>query len=157
MKILIPVEDEDFAALQTEFVLSRKWDDLVSFYILHVIHEGYGVSDEPLRMSRHYGEQLVKKIIHKLEKDIPEAGLMMSIEEGTAAAVILRTAQEWKADLIVLGSHGRTGIGNAVLGSVAHDVLAGSPCRTIILGMPHAQKVKVDLHEPSLSKIRFSQ
>jgi nucleotide-binding universal stress UspA family protein len=50
---------------------------------------------------------------------------------GHAAEVIAKLANEQKFDLIVMGSHGHTAIGNLVLGSVATKVLAG--CKTPML------------------------
>ncbi|MBO0696975.1 MAG: universal stress protein [Zavarzinella sp.] len=48
--------------------------------------------------------------------------------DGPAAGVILDVAAEAKADLIVMGTHGRTGIGRLFLGSVAEEVLRKAPC-----------------------------
>jgi universal stress protein A len=47
---------------------------------------------------------------------------------GPAPATIVETANEVKADLIVMGTHGRTGIGRLFLGSVAEEVLRRAPC-----------------------------
>ena len=41
---------------------------------------------------------------------------------------ILHTAREIDADLIVLGTHGRTGVGRLLMGSVAEAVLRKAPC-----------------------------
>ena len=49
-------------------------------------------------------------------------------QEGAATTEILDAAAECKADLIVMGTHGRTGIGRLVLGSVAEEVLRKAPC-----------------------------
>jgi len=46
---------------------------------------------------------------------------------GAPAEVIIRAARRWRPDVIVLGTHGRTGIGRAFMGSVAERVLAGAP------------------------------
>lgn len=45
---------------------------------------------------------------------------------GTPAAAILRSASELAADVIVLGTHGRTGLAHLVLGSVAEEVMRGA-------------------------------
>lgn len=50
------------------------------------------------------------------------------VEEGTPHEVILGAVQERKPDLLVLGTHGRSGLGRAVLGSVAESMLSQSPC-----------------------------
>jgi nucleotide-binding universal stress UspA family protein len=48
--------------------------------------------------------------------------------DGDPATVILETAQETNADLIVMGTHGRAGLTRFVMGSVAESVLRRSPC-----------------------------
>lgn len=47
---------------------------------------------------------------------------------GHAADTIVRFAQERGADLIVMGTHGRTGLGHVLLGSVAEKVVRLAPC-----------------------------
>src|SRR5436190_8812727 len=48
--------------------------------------------------------------------------------EGVAHEQIARAAKSKKADLIVIGTHGRTGLAKFFLGSVASRVLAAAPC-----------------------------
>jgi len=52
---------------------------------------------------------------------------------GDVAEEIITAAVEWEADLIVMGSHGRTGLGRVVLGSVARNVLHHAPCSVLIV------------------------
>ena len=54
------------------------------------------------------------------------------VEEVTAASGIVQTAQTEGADLIVLGSHGRTGIARLMLGSVANKVVAESTVPVLV-------------------------
>jgi len=49
------------------------------------------------------------------------------LSNGEAATEIVRTAETEKADLIVMGTHGRHGLSRALLGSVAESVLRTSP------------------------------
>ena len=50
------------------------------------------------------------------------------ISEGVAFAEIVRVARERNVDLIVMGTHGRTGLKHALLGSVAEKVVRKAPC-----------------------------
>ena len=50
------------------------------------------------------------------------------LEEGAVAEAILRVASDTKCDLIVLGTHGRSGLGRILLGSVAESVLREATC-----------------------------
>ena len=53
-------------------------------------------------------------------------------EDVTAANGILQTARQTEADLVVIGSHGRTGIARLMLGSVATKVVAESPVPVLV-------------------------
>jgi nucleotide-binding universal stress UspA family protein len=55
------------------------------------------------------------------------------IHVGKPASEIVRTAKEWPADVIVIGSHGRHGIQRALLGSVAEAVMRHAPCPVLIV------------------------
>jgi nucleotide-binding universal stress UspA family protein len=50
------------------------------------------------------------------------------LTRGYAADAIVRTAKARKADLIVMGTHGRTGLSRLVMGSVATRVMTGASC-----------------------------
>ena len=54
------------------------------------------------------------------------------VEEVTASHGIVQSAVELGADLIVMGSHGRTGIARLMLGSVATKVVAESPVPVLV-------------------------
>ena len=53
------------------------------------------------------------------------------LKEGKPADEIVATAREWNAHLIVVGSHGRSGVSRLVLGSTAESVLRHAPCPVV--------------------------
>jgi nucleotide-binding universal stress UspA family protein len=58
--------------------------------------------------------------------------------QGDAAAEILRMAREVGCDLIVMGTHGRTGLDRLLLGSVAESVLAKAGCPVLVVKNPRS-------------------
>ena len=58
------------------------------------------------------------------------------LEEGPPAPTILRVAAQAKADVIVLGTHGRTGLGRLIMGSVAEQVVRKAPCPVLTVKNP---------------------
>lgn len=75
----------------------------------------------------------------RLTKDagerIAEPGLSVetAIREGDPRTEIVDAADEWKADLIVVGSHGRTGLNRLMLGSIAAAVVAHAHCSVEVI------------------------
>jgi len=59
------------------------------------------------------------------------------IRTGTAFVEIIGSAREMKADLIVVGTHGRTGLRHLIIGSVAEKVVRKAPCP--VLSVKHPQ------------------
>jgi nucleotide-binding universal stress UspA family protein len=55
------------------------------------------------------------------------------VEKGKPFEAILKVAEEWEADLIILGTHGRTGLSHILMGSVAEKVIRHSTIPTFIV------------------------
>jgi nucleotide-binding universal stress UspA family protein len=73
-------------------------------------------------------------------------------KEGNPSAEIVRCAQEIKADLIVLGTHGRKGLSHALIGSVAERVARHAPCPVLIVREKSEQKHSKNDKEETASK-----
>jgi nucleotide-binding universal stress UspA family protein len=73
--------------------------------------------------------------LETLCSSVPHEGVQLNrlVECGHPAATIVRIAAERKAALIVIATHGRSGIAEAVLGSVAHQILCCAPCPVLVL------------------------
>jgi len=72
----------------------------------------------------------------KIEKAGPRC--MTKILEGPVASEITRWAQQLGASLIILGTHGRTGLSHVLLGSVAEKIVRHAACP--VLTVPYARK-----------------
>jgi nucleotide-binding universal stress UspA family protein len=79
--------------------------------------------------SREWTKRELAKLVTKAEKaGIRTTGLMA---EGQPAGQIVRTARSKRADLLVVGTHGRTGFTRLLLGSVAMRVVATASCPVV--------------------------
>ncbi|MDX1945599.1 MAG: universal stress protein [Pirellulaceae bacterium] len=105
---------------------------------LHVVHvviditpleagEVWGVIDPQSRM-----EQVEKALREKLA-DAKYAGIQTTVLLGEPAHGIANYAQEKQADLIVIPSHGRTGLTRLLIGSVAERVVRLAHCPVLVL------------------------
>jgi nucleotide-binding universal stress UspA family protein len=62
--------------------------------------------------------------------------------EGRAAQTITEVAEEIGADVVVMGTHGRTGLAHMLLGSVAEKVVRLAPC-SVLTVRPHAWRFEL--------------
>jgi uncharacterized protein (DUF2267 family)/nucleotide-binding universal stress UspA family protein len=77
-------------------------------------------------------EQAEKELV-RLETAYKDLRCERRITAGFAAMGIVHVAEEIKPDLIVLGTHGRTGLGRLVMGSVAEEVIRRAPCPVVAM------------------------
>ncbi len=97
--------------------------------VLEALEEYPEEQEKYLRQARRLLEQAVE--------DFPEAEAIWR-EAGAERVgdVIARVAQEHQADLIVMGTHGRTGLDHWLLGSVAERVTHRAPCAVLLVRQP---------------------
>lgn len=76
-----------------------------------------------LAILSHYGEIATRQ-------GVPTE---VNLSAGEAGLCLCQTAKNWEADLIVLGRRGRTGLTEALLGSVSNYVLHHAPCSTLVV------------------------
>jgi nucleotide-binding universal stress UspA family protein len=69
---------------------------------------------------------------------------------GEPADEILRFAGESRVDLIVVGTHGRTGLERLLMGSIAEKVLRGAACSVLVVKMPKPVAVPERMEETSV-------
>jgi universal stress protein A len=79
-----------------------------------------------------------------------EVPIVIDVRYGKAYREILRYAAEAKADILVVGTHGRTGLRHAFLGSVAERVARHAPCDVVVAKSPEVRAhLAADLVEHS--------
>jgi nucleotide-binding universal stress UspA family protein len=70
----------------------------------------------------------------------PQHGLTIRhlLTEGNPAKVVQQIVAEQHVDLVVLGTHGRTGLDRFLMGSIAEEILRRCPCPVLIVKYPRA-------------------
>ncbi len=142
-RILVPVDFSPSAnqAVQFAIDLARRYDaalDLVYVYqsVAYALPEGY-VLITPDQLNEIL--QVFEKQLEAAKQEAQKAGVAnveTALLQGYPINEILRRAEERHADLIVMGTHGRSGIKRLVLGSVAENVLRGSSCPVLVVREP---------------------
>jgi nucleotide-binding universal stress UspA family protein len=126
MKVLIAIDCSCFAIQVLEYVTRRTWTSHSEFRLITVVesHAHWDTKQQLL----HQCQVILDDRIKYLAKKLPESQVTGEVIEGSASTFIAEAAQEWHADLIVIGSHGDTGVRQAHIGSVAAAVVNHAPC-----------------------------
>lgn len=74
--------------------------------------------------------------LHMFATPDPSVPIDFRLEHGHAARQILHVAQDVQADLIVMGTHGRTGLQRFITGSVAEEVQRKATCAVLTIKLP---------------------
>ncbi len=64
------------------------------------------------------------------------------VREGNAEEAILEVARRWDVDLVVMGTHGRTGLKHHFVGSVAEKVVRQASCPVLTVKLPFVEKAE---------------
>jgi nucleotide-binding universal stress UspA family protein len=79
------------------------------------------------------GEKEVREMLAKIKPHDAKVKYEYRFAEGEPAAEIVTLAKQEAADLIVMSSHGRTGLNRLLMGSVAEVVMRRAPCPVLIV------------------------
>ena len=79
---------------------------------------------------------LVQQRLHAVVPEGFSGPVEHLLEEGDPAEVLVRLATERQVELIVLGTHGRTGLARLLMGSVAEQVVRRAPCPVLTVKSP---------------------
>jgi nucleotide-binding universal stress UspA family protein len=127
--ILVPVDGSDASldALDEAVALAAEQDARLNLLYVVETAAASGVSGmDVLGAMEEAGERAVSQASDRVR----EAGLDVderNVVHGVPHQSILDAVEEWEADLVVMGTHGRTGLGRFLLGSVTEKVVRLSP------------------------------
>jgi nucleotide-binding universal stress UspA family protein len=133
-RVLVPIDfsEESFAALTParEFV-----QDASHIYVLHVLSQLHPA--EPGMMWNTLGErdrkQHIEEALQQRFQGSEYEKLHIGVTLGDPSSEIIDYAKAIDADLIVIPSHGRTGLSRFFLGSVAERVIRYAHCPVVVL------------------------
>ncbi len=135
-KILIAIDKTDSAekVAQSGLQLAQQFGSEIALVSIvdSTIYEGEDeASSRELEEMKDFNfNASQRRVIDNVFKKYP---VKTFVEEGKPAEVIIRIAERFGADVIVMGTHGRKGLSHLIMGSVAEDVIknAKRPCVVI--------------------------
>lgn len=144
-RILCPIDASECSRLALGEALSLARRFGAELELLHVYHvPAYvqpsvlvwaAVGPRPLwELAEEQAKTEVERFLSSLTAE-QRAQVKVSLEVGDAATTVVERARQNRADLVVMGTHGRTGARRVVLGSVAERVVRLAPCPVLVVPM----------------------
>lgn len=140
-RILVPVDGSETSGKALREALRLAEGQAVQLRLLHVVEalqfldaEGYVNYAELRELTRQIGQ----RSLDVAQEQVKQAGFaaetrLVEADGERVAAVIDAEAASWGADLVVIGTHGRSGFSHLLFGSVAEGVVRGSSVPVLLV------------------------
>lgn len=142
MKIVIGVDDSRHSRAALDYVKRSNWPAGTKVIVVTAVQPVYAAVEmgggayvqaaQDYEISRH------QELAARVESEFRSAGFDVGtrVVHGDAREALVDTVRGEGADLLVVGSHGRTGLDKLVMGSVASHVVTHAPCNVLVIKLP---------------------
>jgi nucleotide-binding universal stress UspA family protein len=155
MNVLVGVDDLIYGSAIVDFLANHVWAPNTVFKLLHVCEHvrldelpvlAYGIEGGPSELAAMRRKDAAKLLasVAEMLKDKVCGTIETQVLMGTAKDGLIHLAETWPADLLVLGSHGRSGISRFLLGGVSLSVMPQCPCSIMVVHLPKSDVVKAE-------------
>jgi nucleotide-binding universal stress UspA family protein len=137
MRIVLAVDGSQYSADAAEAVAARPWPKDTVIRVLSAVEDVTSPAAElwydaggSLERTREELMIRAERLTTGIAESLRASGLAVetAVRYGDARSCIVDEAKEWGADLIVVGSHGYTGLKRLLLGSASQSVVSHAPC-----------------------------
>ena len=137
-RILVPIDFSDCSKKALQYALPLAKEHAAALTLLYVVPPAYGAGEygaidyAQLEAGLKEGgeKELAKLVVDQVRGEVSADTL---VRVGSPAREIVETARSLPADLIVISTHGRTGLKHVFLGSVAEHVVQRAPCPVFVV------------------------
>jgi nucleotide-binding universal stress UspA family protein len=156
-KILVPVDFLPHSAEAVRRAMDLAIQHSAEVVLLYAFEPGeYPATPGDVHYDAEQLHHLSAKVRARLDavrRDADPLGrrrIVTRVVQGTPVEAIIEAVNKERFDLIVMGTHGRTGVGRVVLGSIAEQVMRRAPCPVLTIKAPRAEAVERPASEPGL-------
>jgi len=142
MKIVLGFDDSPHSQAALRWVRQQTWPEGTRVTVVSAVRAPVTAYAEVYAPAVAYPTEMVEELTRhhqelclRAEDELRGAGFKTEskVIPGDAREVLVDLAKSEAADLLVVGSHGRTGLAKLVLGSVAAHVVAHAPCNVLVV------------------------
>jgi universal stress protein A len=144
-KILCPVDFSDCSEHALQYAVAFAQAHQAELHVLHVMEpaaygaEMEGLSAGVLKEITESAAARLNELTERVRKQCPTVAQHSAT--GAAFVEIIKQAREQDVDLIVMGTHGRTGLAHVLIGSCAERVVRKAPCPVLTVKHPEHEFV----------------
>lgn len=142
-RILVPMDGSRTSDLGLEEAIKLAKDQRARLCLLHIVDESVltqyvyadaATVDTLLESLLESGRKVLDKAEAKVRRQrIRSQSVLIESILGNVADVIVQQAKKWRAQLIVIGTHGRRGVSRMVMGSAAEGVVRTTPVPVLLV------------------------
>jgi universal stress protein A len=148
-RILVPTDFSRFSQIALRYASAFADKFAAELYLLHVVQDLAVFIPDMITVAPPPAptvEQMTRAVHDAFDRIVKENQLERftvhrEVREGTPFYEIIRFAQEQDIDLIVMGTHGHTGLAHMLLGSVTEKVVRKAPCPVLTVRHPEHEFV----------------
>lgn len=136
-RILCPIDFSDCSKKALEYAqlfAQGQNEEVILFHVVepYVLPIEYGIAPVPYVELESKVKENAERELEAIAKEyFPKSKVQRRVVMGRASEVVLNEAREKKVDLIVMGTHGRTGLSHLFMGSTAERVVRLAPCAVL--------------------------
>ena len=138
-RVLVPLDDSEGSRRALDVAV--QWSQLfggkiglVHYIDVQAFPNSFGYGDPAIQSAQRFATSFLDEKKYQLEKNGIQVETKLCLAIGKRLGqCISEAATAWRADLIVLGSHGRKGIGRVLLGSGAEQIIRESPVPALVI------------------------
>lgn len=140
-KIMVPTDFSSHSQYASKYAAKLAEQFGAEIHLVHIVEALPVVYYEGTVFTEESEARLVesaRKLLHKQPESPWSEGtkVIHEVIQGTPMNEIVAYAKKNEIDLIVAGTHGRTGVGHLLLGSVAEKIVRSAPCPVLTVRKP---------------------
>ncbi len=141
-KILYPTDFSKPAEKAFEYAVFMAASHKADLALLHVVDQLHGFTHyeilaiTPMEIAEKMAKRAHEDLQALVDRVKGSVTATEAVREGKTWVEICEAAKEEKADIIVIGSHGRTGLSHVLIGSVAETVVRHASCPVLVVREP---------------------
>jgi universal stress protein A len=148
-RILVPTDFSKFSKVALSYAAALAEKFAAELYLLHIVQDLAVFIPDMITVAPPPAptvEQMTRAVHDAFDRLVKENHLERfkvhrEVREGTPFSEIVRFAKEQRVDLIIMGTHGHTGLTHMLLGSVTEKVVRKAPCPVLTVRHPEHEFV----------------